>query len=85
MKMYCNVFSLGVWLPLLTGYQSRVADSQTAYGDADCLSGLCYFSLRAIQMRITMSFRLICIFIEPMPFYGIHSPFPAEKSNKKEI
>lgn len=47
------------------------------------LPGLRKFSLRAVEMRTTMSFWLICIVMEPLKFYGIHQSFPAEKSNKK--
>ena len=79
-------FHLVSGLTLLTGYQSTVAAlPDCLWGCWLCLSGPCYFRLRAIQMRITMPFWLICIVMEPILFYGIRQPFPAEKSNKKEI
>lgn len=61
--------SLCVWLPLLTGYQSRVPDSQTPQRGADCVSRLCYFSSRAIQMWVAVSLWLICVFAQST-FYG---------------
>lgn len=44
--------------------------------------GLCYFGLRAIQKKITMSLWLICIAIEPIVFYGTDGPIPVERAIK---
>lgn len=86
MKMDCNVFSFGVWSPLLTGYLEQSGWlPDCLWGCRLSLTGPCYFRLRAIQMKITMSFWFICIVIEPILFYGILRPFPEEKSHKKEI
>lgn len=80
MKMWYNVFSFGVCLPLLTGYQSRVAESQTVYEDADSASWDCVIlGWGPFRKKITMSLWLICIAIEPIVFYGIDWPIPAER------